>query len=117
MNRDEQARRRVAQEIEEEAARQTERDAEAQKCDFVQLSDIRRCPRCDGELDEGYITMLRGSVWSKAKPGGFLEFRGLSKPLTVVGWTRPAFPALRCRRCHFVVFDYTSEVEKGTVRE
>ena len=103
--------------MQEEAARQAERDAEAHARDFAQLSDIRRCPRCNGEVDEGYITMLRGSVWNEAQPGGLLEFGGLNKPLTVAGWTRPAFPALRCRSCHFVIFDYTSEVEKGTVRE
>lgn len=84
--------------------------------DFSKLSEIKKCPRCDGQLDEGYTIITRGSAWNESKPG-FLRFAGLNKPLTNAGWTRRAFPSVRCRTCHFVTFDYTSEVERGTVKE
>jgi hypothetical protein len=46
-----------------------------------------------------------------------LKFAGLNKPLTNPSLRTPAFPSLRCRKCHFVIFDYTLEVQKGTVME
>jgi len=97
--------------------RQIEREMEERERDFCKLSEIKKCPKCGGGLDEGYIIMIRGSCWNENKPG-FWKFAGLNKPLTRVGWWRtPSFPSLRCRKCHLVTFDYTFEVERGTVRE
>ncbi len=101
MNEDEDVKRGIA-----EAERE-------HKCDFSKLSEVKKCPRCDGELNEGYLVLNTDSRWNEYKPG-FLKFAGLPKPLT---WRNHAFPSLRCLKCHFVTFDYSIEVEKGTVKE
>jgi hypothetical protein len=100
----------------EEVKRLVEKEMEEYERDFSKLSGIEQCPKCGGGLDKGYTIMIRGSEWNENKPG-FLKFAGLNKPLTNVRWKVPAFPSLRCRTCHFVTFDYTIEVERGTVTE
>jgi len=101
----------------DEVKRQIEKDMQEHERDFSKLSEIKKCPRCRGELDEGYTIIARGSAWNENKPG-FWKFAGMNKPLTEVGWRRtPSYPSLRCRKCHFVTFDYTFEVERGTVKD
>ena len=96
---------------------QIEKDREEHERDFFNLSGIKKCPKCGTEFDEGYI-IINASEWSEDKPSfpGFLK--PMWKPMTRPGKINPrAFPALRCKKCHFLTFDYTSEVERGTVRE
>jgi hypothetical protein len=100
----------------EEVKRLIEKEMEERERDFSKLSGIKKCPRCGGRLDEGYTIMYGGSLWNENKPG-FLKFAGLNNPLTNPSLRTPAFPSLRCRKCHFVIFDYTLEVQKGTVME
>ncbi len=97
----------------EDAQEQIVKDANERVRDFSKLSAVKKCPRCNGELTEGYLIYKRDSYWNENKPG-FLKFAGLNESLT---WKNHAFPSLRCRECHFVTFDYTKEVEGGTVRE
>lgn len=101
----------------EEMKRQIEKEVEEHERDFSKLLEIEKCPRCGGALHEGYLIIARGSAWNESKPG-FWRFAGINKPLTQTGWlSTPSFPSLRCSVCHFVTFDYTLEVEKGTVKE
>jgi hypothetical protein len=94
---------------------QIEKDRVQHERDFCSLSKIGKCPKCGGEFDEGYIAILK-STWSESRFGW--AYLGLKKPLTRPGRVNPSqFPALRCKKCHLVTFDYTSEVERGTVRE
>jgi len=98
-----------------EIENQIEKEREEHERDFFNLSKIKKCPRCGGEFDEGYI-VINASTWSENRFG--LVYAGLKKPLTKPGALNPSqFPALRCKKCHFVTFDYTSEVERGTVKE
>jgi hypothetical protein len=91
-----------------------EKDREEHERDFTNLREIQKCPRCGGEFDAGYIAIIN-STWSENR---FRWYLGLKKPLTRPSRLNPSqFPALRCKKCHFVTFDYTSEVERGTVRE
>ncbi len=101
MNEDEEIRRQIAED-----------EAEHDR-DFTKLSAVKKCPRCDSELSEGYLILNRETGWKENKPG-FFKLSGLTKPMT---WRSHAFPSLRCLKCHFVTFDYTIEVEKGTVKE
>ena len=52
-----------------EEQRQIEREMEERERDFSRLSEIKKCPKCGGGLDEGYIIMIRGSCWNENKPG------------------------------------------------
>ncbi len=97
----------------EDIKKQIVKDANERVRDFSKLSAIKKCPRCNGELDEGYLIYKRATFWNENKPG-FLKFSGLNESLT---WKNHVFPALRCRGCHLVTFDYTMEVESGTVHE
>jgi predicted nucleic-acid-binding Zn-ribbon protein len=97
---------------------QIEKEREEHERDFFNLSKIEKCPKCGGEFDEGYIVMT-ASNWGEDRFGRV--YLGLKKPLTnpgSLGGINPSqFPALRCKKCHFVTFDYTREVERGTVKE
>jgi hypothetical protein len=98
-----------------EIENQIEKDREEHERDFYNLSKIEKCPKCGGEFAEGYIAILR-SNWSENRFGW--AYMGLKKPLTRPGRLNPSqYPALRCKKCHFVTFDYTSDVERGTVKE
>jgi hypothetical protein len=103
--------------MENDVKRQVEEELKRRDLDFANLSGIKKCPRCGGRLDEGYIT-IRLAWWNESRPDWWWKFPPRDKPLTTWRWwRRPVFPALRCRPCHFVTFDYASEVERGTVKE
>lgn len=103
--------------MDEEVKRQVEKEMKKRELDFTNLSGIKKCPRCGGGLDEGYI-IIKMSWWNDSKPDSWWKSGSRDKPLTTWGTRRhPAFPALRCKPCHFVTFDYTSEVERGTVKK
>jgi hypothetical protein len=96
-----------------EIENQIEEDREEHDRDFSNLSKIEKCPKCGGEFDEGYL-LINVSTWNESK----VHFWGGIMKRTRPGILNPSqFPALRCKKCHFVTFDYTSEVERGTVKE
>lgn len=100
-----------------EIENQIEKEREEHERDFSNLSGIEKCPRCGGEFEEGYL-IIGTSAWSEDKPSfpGFLT--PMWKPMTNLGIVNPhALPALRCTKCHLLTFDYTFEVERGTVNE
>ncbi len=101
----------------EEVKALIEKKTQEHKRDFSKLSEIKKCPRCGGGLREGHM-IIKMSWWNESKPDRWWKFGTRNVPLTNLGtWHHPAFPALRCISCHFVTFDYTSEVERGTVKE
>ncbi len=73
--------------------------------DEKQLADYR-CPQCDQEMERGFVTATQSIRWAvDEKQGGF--FGIAAEVLKKGGWTtHPKCPALRCKKCQLVVFQY-----------
>jgi hypothetical protein len=67
------------------------------------VHSVKKCPICGGELERGYAIVYRGFWWDTEKH----TFRGGEELLSKYpAWTNTNFPALRCWKCHIIVFDY-----------
>lgn len=71
------------------------------------LTSIEKCPTCGGELDKGYIHMPRGIYWDTQKHNWHVYTS--ETIISMWAWTLPKAPALRCKQCRIVIFDYEKE--------
>jgi hypothetical protein len=70
-----------------------------------------KCPECGGEMEDGYIPLLRGIHWrEKGEPIGLAPAWG-GLPETGVVWSRKKLQAFRCRNCELVCFQYGSQAK------
>ena len=69
--------------------------------DFARLSLISKCPLFGGELERGYI--ISSAIWWDTERR-LRMFRGLNGLLTKAQIGETQLPALRCRKCSFVMF-------------
>ncbi|MEM3622711.1 MAG: PF20097 family protein [Candidatus Bathyarchaeia archaeon] len=78
------------------------------KEEFSKLISIKKCPICGGELDRGYIFSSSTIRWDLEKPkfSWVWTFRDI-----VPFWNAPA---LRCKQCEIVIFDWEEYVSSTT---
>lgn len=70
------------------------------------MSEVKKCPKCGGELESGFIHATRGLFWDTKKQR--LVFNTFTGTL-ISGWsgfTMPQARAWRCKKCELVVFLY-----------
>lgn len=84
-----------------------------EKEEFSKLTSIKECPICGGELNKGYIIPPRGIGWNTKKHK--IWFRSANQLIPYESWTIQNPPALRCKKCKIVIFDY--EKWKGISHE
>jgi uncharacterized protein with PIN domain len=61
------------------------------------MSEIKKCPKCGGELEQGFVTAPRGIYWNDKE----------NKRQTLISmwtWTMPKIEAWRCGKCNLVIF-------------
>ena len=68
------------------------------------LTSIRKCPICGQTFEKGYVHASRGIYWDMKRH----KFWGASGEAIKLmwSWNIPYAPALRCRECKIIVFDY-----------
>jgi hypothetical protein len=76
-----------------EIENQIEKEREEHERDFFNLSKIKKCPKCRGEFDEGYVTM-NPLTWSTSKVHFLARFMKSRRAFS-------QFPALRCKKMPF----------------
>ncbi len=80
--------------------------------EFSKLNSLRECPVCKGELEKGYIHAQEGIYWD-TKRHTILTHTWVDRSAETIisrwSWTTPSAPALRCKECKIVVFDYGKE--------
>lgn len=82
--------------------------------DFAELSAIRKCPICGGELEKGYVAS-KGLAWDTVKQGLTTHSKENQEVLTpLFAWGITNFPTLRCRNCNIMIFRM---IRKGKYRE
>lgn len=71
---------------------------------FSVFSPIKKCPKCNGELEKGYMHAARGIYWdtTRHKVVGAMGESLKSQ----WSWTIPYAPALRCPICRLAIFYY-----------
>ena len=77
-------------------------------CTFPSVaSKIMRCPKCGGEMEEGFVFAggAQAIGWSSKKPGLVSVGDSLVGPL----WKRRFIPGHRCESCKLVVMNYNQE--------
>ncbi len=75
----------------------------SEKEEFSKLTSIKECPICHGEIHKGYINPPKDMHWDTQKR----KFYGRMS----VG---ESFPALRCKQCEIVIFDWEEYVRQQT---
>lgn len=74
-----------------------------------------RCPKCDAFLEQGYVMLGRGAIWSsrEEKPISTLAHIGQSLPNTLSFDLPPATNAAwRCTSCNFLVVDHSRMIRR-----
>jgi hypothetical protein len=66
------------------------------------VNSVKKCPICGGELEIGYVIAYKWLWWDTKRH----TFRGGELLSNNPTWTNTNFPALRCRKCHIILFDY-----------
>jgi predicted CxxxxCH...CXXCH cytochrome family protein len=72
--------------------------------EVTSVDSVKKCPICDGELERGYAIAYRGFWWDTQKRT--LRAGKMKLLSTSPTWTETNFPALRCSKCHIIIFDY-----------
>jgi hypothetical protein len=67
------------------------------------VDSVNKCPICGWEIERGYAVTSRGLWWATEKHAFSRGGKLLSK---YPAWTNTNFPALRCCKCHIIIFDY-----------
>jgi hypothetical protein len=91
----------------EEVQKQIEREMEERERDFSKLSEIKKYPKCGGELDRGYLDIRSGGaldVFFTSEKPSFWRGKGDKLLHTLSG--EKVTIAHRCRTCRIVVFGY-----------
>jgi hypothetical protein len=71
--------------------------------DVPGMDSLEKCPICAGKLERGYAIAYRWLWWDYERHA----WRGGQKLLTKYpAWNNTNFPALRCWKCHIIIFDY-----------
>jgi hypothetical protein len=69
----------------------------------------RRCPDCGGEMEEGWVMLGKGAIWSpraRGRPGTFAHI-GQALPNTISLDLKPAANmGWRCEDCRLLLVDY-----------
>ena len=65
------------------------------------VNSVKKCPICGGELERGYVIAYKWLWWDTERH----TFRGGELLSKNPAWNTN-FPALRCRKCHIIAFDY-----------
>jgi hypothetical protein len=74
--------------------------------DFSKLATIQKCPLCGEELNRGYV-VPGGITWDDKKHKWDVD---LSKRLVPrFTFTILNLPALRCKKCKLLIFNYIRE--------
>jgi hypothetical protein len=65
---------------------------------------VRKCPKCGGELENGFLHAGRGIFWDTKEH----KWQVLSSQSLIPQWrfTIPRVQAKRCLKCRLVVFEY-----------
>ena len=73
-----------------------------EKQEFSRITSIKKCPICEGKIDEGYI--VGGVSWDTKKHK--YDIGNAKRLVPYLSWTVPNLPALKCKQCKIVIFDY-----------
>lgn len=70
------------------------------------MNEVLKCPRCNGELERGFIHAPSGIFWDKQKLRW--KFFTSEREELISRWTLgiPSTQAWRCSKCNLVVFRY-----------
>ena len=74
--------------------------------EFKKTIDNYPCPRCRQKMEKGYVLAHHSIRWAINEKQGS-QFVPAAEALTPFSfWENPRQPALRCRRCELVIFQY-----------
>jgi len=65
-------------------------------------NEIKKCPKCGGELEQGFVEPPRGIYW-RDKEGKRQTL------ISMWNWTVPKIKASRCGKCTLVLFLYRQD--------
>lgn len=70
------------------------------------MNEVVKCPRCNGELERGFIHASSGIFWDRRKLGW--KFLTSEREELISRWTLgiPSTQAWRCSKYNLVVFCY-----------
>ena len=78
--------------------------------EFSNLAPIQKCPICGRDLCKGYIILGGGIFWDKKKHKWDVDTSKLLFPYSfLLRWSIPNLPALRCKKCKLLIFNYVRE--------
>jgi phage FluMu protein Com len=68
------------------------------------MSEDKKCPKCGGELEEGFIHAPRGIYWDTEEHKWHVYTS--EALISMWSWTMPRVQAWRCRKCNLIIFGY-----------
>ncbi len=73
------------------------------------MDEVLKCPRCNGELEPGFIHAPSGAFWEKRKLGWKFAFGEHEWLIPRLVLEIPKTQGWRCTKCSLVVFFYDEE--------
>jgi len=73
------------------------------------MSEVKKCPKCGGDVENGLLNAPRGIDW--------LAQTYTETLLSPWHWKMPKLKAWRCKRCELVIFTYGKRTLVRNIRE
>lgn len=80
----------------------------SERDEFSVLASVKKCPKCGGGLQKGYLNAPRGISWDTVKHGVSAVTLDVMMPRISSAIEVKNIPALKCERCEIAILDYSS---------
>jgi len=68
------------------------------------MKEVVKCPKCGGELENGYVHAPQGVYWDSVEHKWHIF--SLEALLSMWAWTMPRVRGWRCTNCRLILFFY-----------
>jgi hypothetical protein len=74
------------------------------------MSEAKKCPECDAEMEKGYVNSQRQLFWDTEMHEGIFQIAG-GERLIPIGLGIKNLEAYRCVKCRLILFRYGKKTE------